>query len=131
MKIQAKLGAFLLLLLPFLTGFASKTEAPAAIVVLQVFVLDENGNVQENATVKLFETEAALQSKKGEIASEKTNKRGKVVFKGLDEKKYYILAQKGKKDNLGGAYQTEGKLDKNRVNKINIIVSAGPSLPGY
>jgi len=112
-------------------GFSPTAEAPTAIVVLQVFVLDENGNVQQNATVKLFGTEAALQARKGEIAKGTTNKRGKVVFKGLEEKKYYILAQKGKKDNLGGAYQTEGKLEKNRVNKINIIIGSGPSLPGY
>ncbi len=121
--------AFGLLLATFLTSFSYEAATPS-IVMLQVFVVDDSGNVQPNAQVKIFESEADFDAQKKPFATETTNKKGKAIIKGLQEKVYYVYAKKGKKDNAGGASKTE-KLDKNRVNKINIIVSSGPALPGY
>jgi hypothetical protein len=108
-----------------ITSFVAKTEHKSlAIIALQVTVLDDAGNLQEGATVTLYEKEEDYQKNKNPIkAPEKTNKKGKVTFKwDLKEISYFIRVEKGEMDNSGSGIKTE-KLDKNRINKVNVIIS--------
>ena len=88
---------------------------------LQIMVLDENGNVQEDAEVKLYETKEDFENEKYAVEPQLTNKKGKTRFKGLKEQAYYIEVSKGKKDNSLGAEMTS-KLTLGKINKINVII---------
>jgi hypothetical protein len=106
------------------TSFSIIEHKPLALIALQVTVLDDAGNLQEGATVTLYEKEEDYKENKNAIkAPEKTNKKGKVTFKwDLKEISYFIKVEKGEMDNSGGGIKTE-KLDKNRVNKVNVVIS--------
>ncbi|MCS6834325.1 MAG: hypothetical protein NZ521_12180 [Flammeovirgaceae bacterium] len=94
------------------------------LIALQITVLDDKGNVQEGATVTLYEKEEDYKQNKNAIkVPEKTNKKGRVMFKwDLKEISYFIRAEKGNMNNDGGGIKTE-KLVKNRINKVNVIIS--------
>lgn len=92
------------------------------IVVLQVMVLDENGNPIEGADVALYATEDdADEEANGLKAPKPTNKSGKVTWrKGLEPKSYYVVAKKGIYRTKEGL-RTE-TLSKNNLNKLNVIL---------
>ncbi|MBB6459933.1 hypothetical protein [Flammeovirga kamogawensis] len=114
------------------TGFTSiPTEKPLALIGLQVTVLDEKGNVIEGAEVTLYANEDdAWDEENGMKAKDKTNKNGRVKFtKGLKEQAYYVVAKKG--DQVSEDGLKSSKLSKNKMNKINVIISKsnGVSVP--
>ncbi|KXX70136.1 hypothetical protein [Flammeovirga sp. SJP92] len=109
----------------------SKEENPFALIGLQVTVLTEKGNVVKGADVVLYASEDdAFDEVNGIKAKTKTNENGRVKFtKGLKEISYYVVATKGdmrSEDDLKSS-----KLKKNKMNKINVIVSKnhGMSIP--
>ncbi|GAB4347691.1 MAG: hypothetical protein OHK0038_27490 [Flammeovirgaceae bacterium] len=108
----------------FFTSFSNNIHKPLELIVLQVTVLDDAGNLQEGATVTLYEKEEDYKENKNAIkVPEKTNKKGKVTFKwDLKEISYFIRVEKGEMDNSGSGVKTE-KLKKNRINKVNVIIS--------
>lgn len=88
---------------------------------LKITVIDGDGNVVENATVRLFLSEDEYIEDKKSILSEKTNKKGQVVFKKLDPRSYYIDARKGDLNNDGRGSKTDD-LQEGRVNRVNVII---------
>ncbi|NME69185.1 carboxypeptidase-like regulatory domain-containing protein [Flammeovirga aprica] len=134
MKTTNLLSIFLgIVLLSVASSFnvPTKTESPFALIGLQVTVLDEKGNVVKGADVVLYNNEDdAFDEVNGIKAKTKTNENGRVKFtKGLKEISYYVVATKGdmrSEDDLKSS-----KLKKNKMNKINVIVSKnhGMSIP--
>lgn len=115
-------NVFLVALLIFIGSWQKINPKP--FIALQITVLDDKGNFQEGAVVTLYETEEDYRLNKNAIkVPGKTNKRGRVMFKwDLKEISYYIRAEKGDMNNDGGGIKTE-KLVKNRINKVNVIIS--------
>ncbi len=89
---------------------------------LQVTVLDNVGNIQPNARVTLYESEADYNNSKPALPSQVTNKKGKTRFIGLKAIDYFVYCEKGKKNNLFHGEKT-GELQKGRINKVNLIIS--------
>lgn len=126
MKTTNLLSIFLgIVLLSVASSFnvPSKTESPYALMGLQVTVLDEKGNVVKGADVVLYKNaDDAFDESNPIKAKTKTNDKGRVKFtKGLQEKSYYIVATKGdlrSEDDLKSS-----KLKKNKMNKVNVIIS--------
>ncbi|MCS7005836.1 MAG: prealbumin-like fold domain-containing protein [Cytophagales bacterium] len=91
--------------------------------VLKVTVLDDAGNIQKGAVVKLYKTEEDYKEDKNPVGGpQTTDEKGKVQFKDLEPQVYYVRAQKGDKDNSDGGIKTH-KLDAGKINKINVIIS--------
>lgn len=88
---------------------------------LAVTVRNELGNLEEGATVQLFETEADYKAEKNIAAEGATDKKGVIKFKELKAISYYVIVRKDDKDNSDGGEQT-GKLEANRINKVTIII---------
>ncbi len=88
---------------------------------LTVTVRNELGNIEEGATVQLFETEEEYKTEKSVAADGITDKKGIVKFKELKAISYYMIVRKDDKDNSGGGEQT-GKLEANRINKVTVII---------
>ncbi len=120
-----KLFTLFFLLASFML-FSAKNNAIIP-VILQVTVIDDAGNVQPNAKIKLFHNKQDFdENKNALVVAEKTNKKGKVSIKKigaykLEEKTYYIRVDKGDKNNIGHGIKTK-KLEK-KINKINVIIS--------
>ena len=92
-----------------------------------VTVLDEQGNVQRGATVKIYETEEDFDEDKNAVATMNTDEKGQAKFKKLKSQSYYILAEKGEMTNEDGATQT-GALAEKKTNKVNVIIEGLPDL---
>lgn len=88
---------------------------------LKVTVINGEGNVMKNATVRLFLSEDDYINDKKSILSEKTNDKGQVVFKKLNPRSYYIDARKGDLNNDGRGAKTD-KLKEGRVNRVNVVI---------
>lgn len=88
---------------------------------LKITVINGNGNIVKNATVRLFLSEEDYLDDKKSVLSEKTNDKGQVIFKKLDPRSYYIDARKGDLNNDGRGAKTD-KLREGRVNKVNVVV---------
>ncbi|OEK05493.1 hypothetical protein BFP71_07850 [Roseivirga misakiensis] len=92
---------------------------------LKITVVDELGNVVPDAKVILFANEADYNKEVNPVQPFKlTDSKGRVTFKKLDTKSYYIIVRKGDKDNSGGG-EVVSKLVKGKVNKANIVISDG------
>ncbi len=90
---------------------------------LMVMVLDELGNVQNGASVSIYENEEDYNAKENAVASNLlTDEKGRVKIKKLEEKEYYISVEKGDKNNAGAGVKT-GKLVTKKTNKVNIVIS--------
>ena len=90
---------------------------------LKITVLDDLGNIQEGATVRLFLTEKEFKAEENAIESKEkgTDEKGVIWFKNVEAKSYYVLAENGDKNNWGGGVKT-GLLKSKKVNKVNIII---------
>ena len=88
---------------------------------LHITIRNELGNTEEGVTVQLFANEADYKSEENVVAEGKTDEKGVVKFKELKTIAYYVIARKDDRDNSGGGEQI-GKLEANRVNKVNIII---------
>ena len=88
---------------------------------LKITVINGEGNVVKNATVRLFLSKEDYIDDKKSILSEKTNDKGQVVFKKLDPRSYYIDARKGDLNNDGRGAKTE-KLREGRINRVNVVI---------
>lgn len=88
---------------------------------LKITVIDGEGNIVKNATVRLYLSEDDYIDDKKSILSEKSNDKGQVVFKKLDPRSYYIDARKGDINNDGRGAKTD-KLREGRVNRVNVVI---------
>lgn len=89
---------------------------------LRITIQDDLGNVQEGATVTLFENNDDYRSGDNAIAGpEKTDSRGRVTFKGLEEKVYFVNATKGDMNNNMLGVQTD-TLEGGKLNRAAIVI---------
>jgi hypothetical protein len=88
---------------------------------LHITVRDELGNIVEDATVQLFETEEDYLKEENVVAEGVTDKRGIVKLKDLKPIAYYVIVRKEDKDNSGGGERT-AELEEKRINKVTIVI---------
>lgn len=88
---------------------------------LHITIRNELGNTVEGATVKLYENEEDYKEEQNSVAEGITDAKGIVKFKELKAMPYFVLAEKDELNNFGGGEQT-GKLEANRINKVNIVI---------
>lgn len=89
---------------------------------MRLTVLSSLGNTVENAKVTVYKTWDDYENEENAVAGPAfTDEKGRVTFKNLEEKMYYVQAIKGEANNYGEGEQT-GKLKKGKINKFNIII---------
>jgi hypothetical protein len=121
MKTNATIRAALLTVLILVTTVLSAEQV--FMTSLRITVIDEIGNVVENAQVTVYGNSGDYESGENPVAGpELTDEKGRVTFKDLDAKSYYIEAKKGDKSNYGGGEKTD-VLAKNKLNKLNVVIS--------
>ena len=110
----------LILLLVFINSNVGQPELlPTS---LKVTVIDNLGNFVEGADVTLYGSEDDYNSDSNPIAGPfKTDKKGRVTFKGLAAQSYYIDAKSGDKSNMGEGVKT-AVLQEGRINKVNTVI---------
>jgi hypothetical protein len=104
----------------------SSTAVSAELQILptgvRLTILNSLGNIVENAKVTMYKNWDDYENEENAIAGPAfTDKKGRVTFKNLEDKQYYVKAVKGDKSNYGEGEQTN-KLTKGKINKINIII---------
>jgi hypothetical protein len=118
---KMKLGFVSLLSVIIMLGVTSSATSQSLKSKLQITVIDGLGNLVEGADVKIFAIEADYKSTKNEVSAGKTDKKGRVKFKGLAEGKVYFLdVRKGDLMNDGRAVQTS-PLTKG-TNRVNVVI---------
>lgn len=118
-----------LLLLAFIAflGVAQTQEASAQIfsTKLKITVLDDLGNVVKDAKVTIYRSEADYAKEVNPVQPyQLTDSKGRVTFKNLEEKPYYVIVRKGDMDNSNGG-EVISALSKGKVNKANIVITDG------
>lgn len=89
---------------------------------LKLTVLNELGNQEENVMVQLFPTEEDYRNETNPVTEvQYTDKKGRVKFKDLEPRVYFVNAEKGDKNNIGAGVQTD-TLAENKLNKITIVI---------
>ncbi len=88
---------------------------------LTITVRDEVGNTVDGATIQLFEKEDDYKAEKNVVAKEVTDDKGVAKFKDVKAIAFYVLVQKGDKDNIGGG-ELIGKLEEGKFNKVTIVI---------
>lgn len=89
---------------------------------LKLSVVDDLGNKVEGATVRLFNNLEDYKAEKNQVDETlQTDSKGQVYFKELKTKSYYVLIQKGDKNNWNGANILD-TLQEKRVNKALIVI---------
>ena len=114
-------------LLVFLTVSCFSFDTPSNKQIfktsLQVTVRNELGNLEEGAKVTLYKTEEDYNATINPVGEAKeTDKKGRVLFEGLEPLAYFVQAEKGDLNNFGAGEKTP-ELDKNKINKVTIIIS--------
>jgi hypothetical protein len=101
-------------------SFNTKQLLPTS---LRVTVLDNLGNVVENAKVTIYRNAGDYESGENAVGGPSfTDSKGRVTFKNLEPKAYYVEAKKGEASNYGEAEKTN-VLSKGKTNKVNIIIT--------
>ena len=88
---------------------------------VKIIVVDENSSLVEGANVILYINHERYKSEKNASASGKTNSKGVIQFKNLEEKVYYIHVRKGQLNNNGGSIQTD-TLHASSKNRFQIMI---------
>lgn len=89
---------------------------------MRITVLSRLGNPIENAKVTVYSNRDDYENEENSIAGPAfTDTKGRVTFKNLEEKQYFVQVIKGDENNYGDAEQT-GKLKKGKLNKFNIVI---------
>ena len=101
-----------------LVSFSIFTVKPAKV---KIIVVDENSNLVEGANVSLYINQERYKTEKNASASGKTNSKGIIQFKNLEERIYYIHVRKGDLNNNGGSIQTD-TLHASSKNRFQIMI---------
>ena len=121
-KIEMKTLASKALILSVIVILSSAFTVELLPTKLQVTVRNTLGNVEPEVRIELYETEEDYKNEENIVQEAVyTDKKGRVVFKDLEEKTYFINAVKGDMNNYGMGVQT-GKLEKGKVNKVTIVI---------
>lgn len=102
--------------------FITNAESQVLTTGMRITVLSRLGNPIENAKVTVYANQEDYENEENAVAGPAfTDEKGRVTFKNLEDKQYYIQAIKGDANNYGDAEQT-GKLKKGKINKFNIVI---------
>lgn len=89
---------------------------------LTITVRNNLGNIEEGVNVQLFPTEEDYRNETNPSTDKLvSDKKGRVRFKDLEPKVYFVNAVKGDKNNIGAGVQTD-TLAEGKVNKVTIII---------
>lgn len=89
---------------------------------LRIVIQDDLGNIQEGALVTLFENNEDYRGSTNPIAGPAlTDKKGRVTFKDLEAKAYFVHAEKHKMNNNMLGVKTD-TLEGGKLNKIAIVI---------
>ena len=88
---------------------------------MTITVRDELGNLVEEASIQLFESEDDYLKEKNVVAEGTTDAKGVAKFKELKAISYYVIVRKDGKDNSGGG-EVIGKLEEKKINKVTIVI---------
>lgn len=89
---------------------------------LHLTVRNELGNIEEGASVRLFQNEEDYRKEANQVGETAyTDKKGIAKIKGLKGISYYVIVEKGDKNNFGGGVATD-KLIEGKINKVTIII---------
>lgn len=118
-NIFATLAAGILLI-----GLVTAMRFPSQLLKtkLHVTVRNELGNLVEGAKVQLFASKEDYEVTKNAVATKTTNEKGIAVFSDLEEKVYFVNAEKGAANNFDAGAKTD-TLRQSRTNKVTIIIS--------
>lgn len=89
---------------------------------LRITVIDGMGNYVEGASVTLYESEEDFRASENPVQeTQLTDKKGRVTFRDLEPKSYFVDVVKEKMTNYGAAQMTP-ELAEKRMNKVNIVI---------
>lgn len=88
---------------------------------LKVTVIDGLGNFTKDAEVTIYQSKKDYENSVNAVQKNFTDKKGRVKFKKLDVKAYYIDVRKGDMNNDGEGVLTE-TLSKGKSNRINVVI---------
>ncbi|MBK6266016.1 carboxypeptidase regulatory-like domain-containing protein [Marivirga sp. S37H4] len=89
---------------------------------LRITIQDDLGNIQEGAVVTLYDNNEDYRSGENAVAGpSETDSKGRVTFKGLEAKSYFVDATKGKMNNNMLGVQTD-TLVEGKLNKAAIVI---------
>lgn len=108
-------------LFALMASFTFTTSSQILPTNLRLTVLNNIGNPVQGAMVKIYATEDDYDEDVNAVAAAVSDKKGIVNLKGLETKKYYVRATKGKMSNADTAYETD-QLVSGRINRINLII---------
>lgn len=88
---------------------------------LRVTVIDGLGNFVEGAKVAIYDNEKNYLASESPIATELSDKKGRVTFRDMKNIAYFIEAKDGDRNNNGEGVKT-GKLEEGKLNKVNTVI---------
>lgn len=89
---------------------------------LEITIRDRLGNTVEGAKVQLYKTFEDYQNETNPITEvQVTDSKGRVLFKELESRPYYVNASKGDQNNYGDGEMVD-TLVENRKNKVTLII---------
>lgn len=111
----------LIVLFAVVFAYSSASSYQVFNTSLTVTVRDDLGNTVADATIQLYEKEEDYLKEVNVVEETTTDKKGVGKFKKLKAIEYYVLVEKGDKNNFGGGEKI-GKLEEGRFNKVTIII---------
>jgi len=106
-------------------GLQQKSQAQLFKTKLQITVVDKLGNVVQDAQVALYKNKSDYEKEVNPVQAFKlSDGKGKVTFKNLETKAYYVIVRKGDLDNFGGGEKTS-VLEEKKNNKSTIVITDG------
>ena len=89
---------------------------------LEITIRDRLGNTVEGANVQLYKTFEDYQNETNPVTDvQVTDSKGRVLFKELESRPYYVNASKGDQNNYGDGEMVD-TLVENRKNKVTLII---------
>jgi len=103
-----------LIITAFTTDIARKVRA-------KIYVVTESNEIVEGAKVTLYKTHENYKAEKKPVISGKTNEKGFIEFRDLQEIVYYMHVIKGDLNNNGGSVQTDTLHAKGK-NRFEVMI---------
>jgi len=89
---------------------------------LEITIRDRLGNAVEGAEVQIYRTFEDYQNETNPVSEVQiTDSKGRVLFKNLAARPYYVNAHKGDENNYGEGEMVD-TLVENRKNKVTVII---------
>ena len=112
----------LLLILVLGLTITSFTTDIAKNVRAKIYVVNESNEIVEGAKVTLYKTHQNYKNETKPVASGKTNEKGFIEFRDLQEIVYYMHVIKGGLNNNGGSVQTDTLHIKGK-NRFEVMIN--------